>query len=228
MLSALVTPYASLYHCTLVHWLKFFWFYICFFLSLCSMKTGATFFPLCFWHLAQCLEHGCHLIHDYWMNMYSSALPKCDLLFVCLAGLYCLMVAVSFIQTLYWDGSSGLVRYELWRFGCMRVWSGWEVAGGLVSPAGSLLHRIPRFQCGAKPIITVLSNLLYFSFSNSMSLYRQAETLLLTLHFLSKPQICMAGNFPTGLVVLCTWPKPFQQLPVALTGKMWVANASWH
>lgn len=82
------------------------------------------------------------------------------------AGLYCLLfLTVSIIQTTYWSGSSGLVGHELWRLaGRERVWSGWETAGELVSPAGSLCHKIPGFQCRAVALITMPANLMYFLF----------------------------------------------------------------
>lgn len=98
------------------------------------------------------------------------------------------------------------------------------MAGELVSPAGSLRHKIPGFQCRAAPLITMLSNLMHLLFLISC---HNIGRLGLAFDFaLSKPQIFF--NFPINLLVLCTQSKPCQRVPVVLTWEMLVTNASWH
>lgn len=139
--------------------------YICFFLSLGTIKKGITFFASVFLApLAQCLARSYHIIHIYWINKYSSPCQN-DLIFSPLTRLYCLVfLVISLMKITYWTSLSGLVRQELWSLGCVRVGSGWEMAGELVSPAGFLWHRTPRFRCRATPIITLPSNLIHFLF----------------------------------------------------------------
>lgn len=61
------------------------------------------------------------------------------------------------------------------------------MAGELVSPAGSLRHKIPGFQCRAAPLITMLSNLMHLLFLISC---HNIGRLGLAFDFaLSKPQI---------------------------------------
>lgn len=217
------------YHSSLVNWLRLFCFYIDFFLRLNAMKTGIRYFSSGFLvPLAQCLAHSYHLIHVYWASRYSSPFPKQCNFSPPATRLYCLVfLVISLIQTTYWNSLSGLVRHKPRRLGRVRVGQGGKWLESWFLQLALCGKETLRFPYGVTPIITMLSKLMHFLFLIPCHYVgKQGPCSWLCTFFLNH-RFTRVYNFPIGLLVLSTWPEPCQLLPVVLTWKTWVTNASW-
>ena len=82
------------------------------------------------------------------------------------------------------------------KVGWERVWSGWEMARELVSPAGCLCHKTPEFQCKASPLITMpanLTRLLFLILCHYIDRLDLAVDFALSEHQIFKifPSVCL-------------------------------------